>query len=216
MAGRSSGQEQPAAVTVAADRCESDPLRDLDATLYAELRSISARALRGERAPGRPGTTSLVHEIWLRIARSATEVGSGRERILALASVVARRALVDAARRRKASKRGAGMPTSAAAAPSEAACLETPDEILAIDEVLNGLAIAHPRQAKALELRMFGGVPPHAIALALGISPTQAKRDVAFARAWLSVALRGDRPSEAQAQARSDPSAGGAPRASGT
>jgi hypothetical protein len=43
--------------------------------------------------------------------------------------------------------------------------------------------------AKALELRIFGGVPPERIAEALDISPTQAKRDVAFARAWLVAQL---------------------------
>jgi len=35
-------------------------------------------------------------------------------------------------------------------------------------------------------MRIFGGISPEHIGLALDISATQAKRDVAFARAWLA------------------------------
>jgi hypothetical protein len=60
-----------------------------------------------------------------------------------------------------------------------------PSSILSIDELLTRLAERHPRQAKALEMRIFGAISPEHIGVALGVSATQAKRDVAFARAWL-------------------------------
>jgi ECF sigma factor len=50
-------------------------------------------------------------------------------------------------------------------------------------------------------MRIFGGISPDRIAEALGISPTQAKRDVAFARAWLTgqiVERSGDRAPRAE------------------
>lgn len=194
---REGSVERPRTPAPAApDGCPSDPLREIDPVLYEELRAIAGRALRGERRGERHGTTSLVHEVWLRIARSASPPTDGRPHLLALASLVARRALVDAARTRRAAKRGgdrphAGIEASSTVPPASAVSLETPDEILAIDELLEALAKAHPRQAKALEMRVFGDVSPTMIGEALGISPTQAKRDSAFGRAWLVDRLRG-------------------------
>lgn len=197
-----SGAGQPAA----------DPLRDIDPTLYDELRAIASVALRGESPKTAPSTTSLVHEVWLRLARNDRSPTNDRQHLLALASLVARRALVDAARARAALKRTADAtsggqstgssgpgdpPTPTTRAPKAPVTLPDdfaggsadPAEILSVDELLTRLAAIHPRQAKALELRIFGGVPPERIAEALDISPTQAKRDVAFARAWLVAQL---------------------------
>jgi len=164
-----------------------DQLRAVDPSLYDELRAIAARALRSESRSTAPGTTSLVHEIWLRLARSDRNPVHDQQHLLALASLVARRALVDDARTKSAGKRGDGhrpiaLPTDVEGAPRE------PAAILSIDESLTRLAERYPRQAKALEMRMFGDISPENIAIALGISPTQAKRDVAFARAWLVAA----------------------------
>ncbi|MCE2884541.1 MAG: hypothetical protein LW806_06545 [Planctomycetaceae bacterium] len=161
-----------------------DHLRSVDPALYDELRAIAARALRGESRAHAPGTTSLVHEIWLRLARSDRSPVNDQQHLLALASLVARRALVDDARIRTADRRGGGirpapLPDDLVSAPVE------PSSILAIDDLLTRLAERHPRPAKALEMRIFGAISPEHIGIALGISATQAKRDVAFARAWL-------------------------------
>jgi len=177
-----------------------DPLREIDPTLYDELKAIASGALRSETARNVPGTTSLVHEVWLRLARSDRNPANDRQHLLALASLVARRALVDAARARLALKRQ--HPQAPGALPEEfASSPADPAEIVAVDELLTQLAQVHPRQAKALEMRIFGGISPDRIAEALGISPTQAKRDVAFARAWLTgqiVERSGDRTPRAE------------------
>jgi RNA polymerase sigma factor (TIGR02999 family) len=161
-----------------------DHLRAVDPALYEELRAIAARALRDEPRAHAPGTTSLVHEIWLRLARSDRNPVNDQQHLLALASLVARRALVDDARVRTADRRGGGirpapLPEDLVSAPME------PSSILAIDDLLTRLAERYPRPAKALEMRIFGAISPEHIGIALGISATQAKRDVAFARAWL-------------------------------
>lgn len=197
LAGEQSG-EAPTPPTEPQQRAEHahDQLRDVDPCLYDELRAIAARALRIESRTTAPGTTSLVHEIWLRLARSDRNPVHDQQHLLALASLVARRALVDDARTKSAGKRGDGhrpvtLPDEVQDAPRD------PAAILSIDELLTRLGERYPRQAKALEMRIFGGISPDHIAIALGISPTQAKRDVAFARAWLVAATtgRGDAPS---------------------
>jgi RNA polymerase sigma factor (TIGR02999 family) len=163
----------------------NDPLRAIDPMLYDELKAIAASALRSESNRSVPGTTSLVHEVWLRLARSDRNPAHDRQHLLALASLVARRALVDAARARLALKRQ--RPEAPAMLPEEfASSTADPAEIVTVDELLTQLAESYPRQAKALEMRIFGGIAPERIAEALGISPTQAKRDVAFARSWLT------------------------------
>lgn len=174
---------------------ETDHLRAIDPTLYEELRAIAARALRGESRSAAPGTTSLVHEIWLRLARSDRNPANDQQHLLALASIVARRALVDDARLRTTARRGSGarpaaLPDDLVATPAD------PASVLAIDELLTELAERHPRQAKALEMRIFGAISPEHIGIALGISATQAKRDVAFARAWLVARTVGQDPLE--------------------
>jgi DNA-directed RNA polymerase specialized sigma24 family protein len=64
------------------------------------------------------------------------------------------------------------------------------DEILDLDEVLTQLAEHEPRSAELAKLRVFAGLTLDETALALGISLRTAKRDWAYARAWLSRTLR--------------------------
>ena len=47
------------------------------------------------------------------------------------------------------------------------------------------------RKAQLVELRFFAGLTSDQAAAVLGISPTSADRDWAFARAWLRDAVRG-------------------------
>jgi RNA polymerase sigma-70 factor, ECF subfamily len=185
-----------------APTCAYDHLRAVDPSLYEELRVIAARALRGESRTLAPGTTSLVHEIWLRLARSDRNPVNDQQHLLALASLVARRALVDDARMRTSDRRGGDVRLQQLPPELEGASADA-GSVIALDELLTRLAERHPRQAKALEMRVFGAIAPEHIGLALGISATQAKRDVAFARAWLEAhANPGDAnpPSEESAQ----------------
>jgi RNA polymerase sigma factor (TIGR02999 family) len=165
-----------------------DPLRMIDPALYEELRRIAERALRDETRTHAPSPTSVVHEIWLRLARSESTPATSHEHALSLASLVARRVLVDAARNRLTLKRGGS--TRPRQLPEHLAGREPdPAEVIAIDDLLSKLAERHPRQSKALEMRMFGDIDSDRIGEALSISPSQAKRDIAFARAWLAERL---------------------------
>jgi RNA polymerase sigma factor (TIGR02999 family) len=95
-----------------------------------------------------------------------------------------RRILVEAARRRKAEKRGGGR----GRADLDEALLaggRSPEELLELDDLLEGLAAANPRAAEVVKLRYFAGLTGDQAAAALGVSPRAADSLWAYARAWL-------------------------------
>jgi RNA polymerase sigma factor (TIGR02999 family) len=102
-----------------------------------------------------------------------------------------RQLLVEAARRRKAQKRG-GDETVAFVTfsdPSEpiASCAE---DLLILDAALSELAELSPRQAAIVENRYFGGLDVSETAELLDISVETVARDWRLAKAWLSHQLR--------------------------
>jgi RNA polymerase sigma factor (sigma-70 family) len=59
------------------------------------------------------------------------------------------------------------------------------EELLDLDEALARLGKVEKRAAELVNLRVFAGMKLDEAARALGISPRTAKRDWAYARAWL-------------------------------
>ena len=59
------------------------------------------------------------------------------------------------------------------------------DELLALHEALDKLAAEDPQKAQLVELRYFAGLTVDQAAEVLGMSPSSADRQWAFARAWL-------------------------------
>ena len=153
--------------------------------LYDELRQIASRRLRFERSHHTLGTTALVHEAFLRLARQNGLPAESRTQFLAAASNTMRRVLVDYARARRRLKRGDGVVPlqldEADAFLTEAAA----DEILALEEALERLALAEPRAARVVEQRFFSGLTIEEIAKHLGLSEKTIRRDWILARAWL-------------------------------
>ena len=69
------------------------------------------------------------------------------------------------------------------------AAADDPDEVLAVDEALTGLAAADAQAADLVRLRYFAGLSIPEAAEALNISPRSADRVWAYARAWLRRAI---------------------------
>jgi DNA-directed RNA polymerase specialized sigma24 family protein len=63
--------------------------------------------------------------------------------------------------------------------------------LLAVNEALEKFAALDPRKAELVKLRYFVGVNFDEAATALGIAVPTAKQWWAYARAWLTVELRG-------------------------
>ena len=157
--------------------------------VYDELRKLAALQLAHDRPGETLNPTALVHEAYLRL------VGEGNDRryhdrshFFAAAATAMRHIRIDQARRKKTQKRGGNvqrleLEDVAAPAPE--------DELLDLDEALTQLAALDARKAQLVELRFFAGLTSDQAAAVLGISPTSADRDWAFARAWLRDAVRG-------------------------
>ena len=160
-------------------------LDDVFPAIYEELRRVAHRQLRGERTEHTLGTTALVHEAYLELLKLDRVRWHGRAYVLAAASQAMRRILIDYAISRRAQKRGGGVAT----VPLDdalAMAVSRGDELLALDEALDRLALVNERYGRVVECRFFGGMSVEDTAEALGTSPATVKRDWTLARAWLN------------------------------
>jgi RNA polymerase sigma factor (TIGR02999 family) len=170
---------------------DSAALETLLPIVYAELRRQARRALRREAAGHTLQPTALVHEAYLRLVDQRPSRWQGRSQFYGVAARCMRQVLVDAARTRRAKKRGGGAESlrlseveELIATPAEGG--ESPgDDVLALDEALNRLAAIDPDQARLVELRYFAGLTLDDTAAALGVSPATVSREWTVARRWL-------------------------------
>jgi RNA polymerase sigma-70 factor, ECF subfamily len=162
---------------------ERDADERLFAVLYGELRKIAARHRRKEAAHHSLQTTALVHEAYMRLARQDRMSWKSRGHFFAVASQAMRRVLVDHARRRKAARRGGGVPSS----PLDAVvlALESSADVVELDIALEKLARVEPRGAQVVDLRIFAGLTVPEVADVLEVSRATVEREWAAARAWL-------------------------------
>lgn len=155
---------------------------------YEELRRLAATLLAGElHATISP--TTLVHEAWLKLRRSAGLTAESELHFKRIAARAMRQVLVDAARRRRAEKHGGGL-TLVAFDEALDAPASTDAQVLALDGALTELERRYPRQAEMIESRYFAGLTVPETAQLLGVSVATVNRDWRTARAWLAAELR--------------------------
>jgi RNA polymerase sigma factor (TIGR02999 family) len=159
--------------------------------VYDELRRLAAAKLAGERPGHTLDATALVHEAYLRLGAGAFANISD---FMRAAAVAMQRILVDHARRKTAAKRGAcGLQFTLD--HSDRAFVSDPDTLLDVDAALNRLATEDATSADVARCRLFAGLSIDEAALALGLSRATAFREWAYARSWLTAALKaGERP----------------------
>jgi RNA polymerase sigma factor (TIGR02999 family) len=150
--------------------------------IYGELRRLAAAKMACEQPGHTLQATALVHEAWLRIGDG---VFANRAHFFAAAAEAMRRILVDRARRKRREKRGGGAEHVDIDEFEIAAPIGNEEESLTVDEALDRLAAHAARKAEVVKLRYFVGFSFDEIAEALDISVATAKRDWAYARAWL-------------------------------
>jgi len=160
--------------------------------LYDSLRRMARRHLRRERNDHSLNTTALVHEAWLKLTATYSDVEFPTERdFLALAGHLMRRVLTDHARHANRLKRGGEQVrltyTDSIRAPGNK--MES-EELLALDSALNQLNEIDQRQVKVVEMRYFAGFSIEETAELMALSPATIKREWAMARAWLLNTLR--------------------------
>lgn len=172
---------------------EREALDELIPHVYERLRRMAHARLRDEGPGHTLDTSALVHEAYVRLADGSAIDLRDREHFFAVASTAMRRVLLDHAKARRALKRGGDavrVPIDVALLGDAATAATTePEALLALDEALQRLEQAFPRQAKAIELRYFVGVTLEEAAEIQGTSAPTVLRDLRFAQAWLARAL---------------------------
>jgi RNA polymerase sigma factor (TIGR02999 family) len=161
--------------------------------VYAELRRVAHRQLRGERPGGPLQTTALVNETYLRLVDATHVSWQNRAHFFAVAAQVMRRVLVDAARSRDAHKRGRDVRL----VPLDDVQTPTPPsdvDLVALDEALEALARVDARKARVVELRYFAGLSVEETAEVVGVSADTVMRDWRMARLFLLRELRRGAP----------------------
>ncbi|HEX4004812.1 MAG TPA: ECF-type sigma factor [Acidobacteriaceae bacterium] len=158
--------------------------------VYEELRRLAANMLRREQN-GKVTPTTLVHEVWLKLAHSPEIAETSPLHFRRIAARAMRQVLVEAARRRNATRRGSGpmLVTFDESVPGMNA-LSEPRDILALDSALDSLNRISERQAKLVEGRFFGGLEISELAVLLNVSEATVAREWRTARAWLAVEIR--------------------------
>lgn len=170
-------------------RSVSAGIDDQFVQLYEDLHRLSSRQLGNERADHTLQETALLHEVYLKLARSPDLCPEDRKRFLARASRAIHRILIDHARSKKRRKRGGEW----GRLPLEQIPFlrsDTHGEVLDLEEELEKLAAESPRQARVVELRFFGGLNFEETGAALGVTERTAREDWRYARAWLYQKLK--------------------------
>ena len=168
---------------------DQQALSALAPLVQQELREMARRLLADERKDGRWRPTELVQESYLRLLDWRNVRWQNRAHFFTTTARMMRRVLVDAARARRAVKRGEGrdaVPLDEVDLPAP-----TPDvDVVALEEALEALAAVNERASRVVELRFFGGFTVEETAEALGISVRTVINDWNTARAWLRRALQ--------------------------
>lgn len=172
-------------------RGDATALERLTPVVYEHLRWLARRRMRGERADHSLQGTALVNEAYLRLVDVRNVDWRDRAHFFAVSSQIMRRILVDAARAKRAAKRGGGHAREAHATDFDFDGLPASDSsavnsLCALDDALNALATMDSRRSRIIELRFFGGLSVEETAQVLGVSPQTVMRDWRLARAWLA------------------------------
>ena len=153
--------------------------------VYNQLRAMAHQQRLRWQGEETLNTTALVHEAYIRLAGSSTQLDlESRKHFLRVAAQAMRYILLDQAKAKKRQKRGGDQQRvdfEEALAVTEAEA----EELIALDTALTRLKEVSPRQAEVVECRFFAGLTIEDTAAVLGLSPATVKRDWQLARAWL-------------------------------
>jgi RNA polymerase sigma factor (TIGR02999 family) len=157
--------------------------------VYDELRRLAAERMAQEKPGQTLEATALVHEVYLRLVDvDEARHWHSRGHFFSAAAEAMRRILVERARRKNRQKRGGGR-TRVPFDEANVAASGDESEVLAVNEALDGLAVADPQAAELVKLRYFAGLSIPDAAEILNIGARSADRLWVYARAWLRRAI---------------------------
>ena len=164
---------------------EQSALEKLMPYVYDDLRATARRYMRRERPDHTLQATALVNETYARLLDIRRIQWQDRAHFLAMAARLMRRILVEFARARGYQKRGGAR--SRVSLTDSLRGVDAPSyDVLALNQVLDRLAVLDPRRGQIVELRFFGGLTIEETAAALEISSDTVVRDWKLAKSWLA------------------------------
>ena len=150
--------------------------------VYERLKGMASNQL-ARSSDATLDTTSLVHELYVKVSAARELEFSDPAQFFSYASQAMRHILVDHARQRLRAKRGGGA-SKVNIDDVEVADL-TATQVLGLDEALRRLERSDPRAGQMVSLHYFAGLPLSKIANLLGVTERTLNRDWRFARAYL-------------------------------
>jgi RNA polymerase sigma factor (TIGR02999 family) len=171
-------------ILMAVEQGDARALDRLLPAVYRELRQLAAQKLSHEKPGQTLQATALVHEAYLRLVGVEGLAWKSKTHFFATAAEAMRRILIENARRKHRLKRG-GQRQRIEIEDGEMSIEGPSHDLIAVDEALTKLAQTDKEKAELVKLRYFAGLTVEQAAEVLGISPTTAKREWAYARAWL-------------------------------
>jgi RNA polymerase sigma factor (TIGR02999 family) len=167
---------------------DREALDHLFSVTYEELRRL-ASSVRRDDSHASLSPTTLVNEAWMKLAGSPAFRSTSPLHFKRIAARAMRQVLIEAARRRRAAKRGGDDVQFVTFDESIDHAASTADDLLALDTALDDLARLHPRQATMVESRYFGGLDVAEAAALLDVSEATILRDWRAAKAWLAAQI---------------------------
>ena len=152
--------------------------------VYRELHRLAHQYMKRENPGHTLQTSALVNEAFVKLVDQRDVQWQNRAHFFGVAAQLMRRILVDYARSRNYLKRGGGA-LQVSLDETLIVSEERAAEVLALDDVLKGLAEFDIRKSNIVELRFFGGLSIDETAEVLGVSPGTVMRDWTLAKAWL-------------------------------
>lgn len=159
-------------------------LEQLMPLVYNELRLMARRHMRRQPSGHTFQTTDLIHETYLKLAVGEEHNWQSRGHFFGVAAKAMRHILVDYARSKNNQKRG-GWQERVTLAGDMRVTNQSSEDVVALDEALNRLALLDERKVRVVEMKFFAGLNVSEIAGVLKVSPETVKRDWSFAQSWL-------------------------------
>jgi RNA polymerase sigma factor (TIGR02999 family) len=180
----------------AIERKEAGATERLLPLVYEELRRLATQKMSQEPSGQTLQATALVHEAYIRLVEAKDQNWNSSGHFFKAGAEAMRRILVENARKKRSLKRGGSrrrvVLEESAFLTIEELC---PDDLLALNDALEGLLNEDPAAADLIELHYFAGLTLEEVAVIQGISRRTAVKHLAYARAWLHREMaKGDGP----------------------
>ena len=157
--------------------------------VYNELRKLAADKMANEKPGQTLQATALVHEAYIRLVDvKKVQHWDSRGHFFSAAAEAMRRILVENFRR-KSGPEGGGGHQRVELSDVDPEIKEPDVDLLVLNDALDRLAADDARAAELVKLRFFAGMTTQQAAEVLGVSPSTAYVDWAYAKSWLRVEM---------------------------